>query len=253
MRHQDRYIRPRAAPGTNAVRLLVITPISPRDGDEGPFPLDPSDRRLLLPSTRVDEVLCKDAPVQITGEREVRRATPLMLAKARWAEANGYDAIVVNCMVDPGVPELRRAVSIPVIGAGRAAFALASVLADRPMSIYPGRIHVNALAENEEHTLQELSSIARRHVTTRGADAITLGCAYLGGAAGRLQDAIGVPVIATIEVALKVAELIVCTGIRPQQAHVPKGRLHLLAQCVYRTKDRFSRLVTRLRQALRHH
>jgi allantoin racemase len=174
-----------------------------------------------------------------------------MLVKARWAETNGYDAIVVNCMVDPGLVDLRRAVSIPVIGAGRAAFALASVLGDRPMSIFPGRIRVNALAENEAHTLEELTSIGRRCVATRGADAITLGCSYLGGAAGHVQDKIGVPVIATIEVALKLAELIACLGIRPQQPCVEGNRLHPLVQLVYRTKDRLFGLAGRLRQWLR--
>jgi len=253
MRHQHRYIQRPVMPGERGVRLLVITPVSPEDGAEGPFPLDSPERSFLLPTTQVDEILCKGSPVAISGEREVQRVTPLILAKACWAEASGYDAIVVNCMVDPGVPELRRTVSIPVIGAGRAAVAVASVLADRPLSIFPGRIRVNALAEDEAYTLKELMSIGRRHVATRGADALTLGCSYLGGAAMRLQDEVGVPVIPTIEVALKIAELIACTGIRPQRLGVPNQRARPLTQWVFREKDRLFGLVERLRRRLRQH
>lgn len=86
--------------------MLVISPIDPVDGIEGPFPVTSRERDNLLPQTEVDEVLCKGAPVPICGEQAVQKVIPMIAEKARWGELNGYDAVVINCMVDPGVRQI---------------------------------------------------------------------------------------------------------------------------------------------------
>ena len=206
MRNESRYINRNN--NSKSIRLLVIIPVNPTDGDEGPFPVSPFDRRMLLSTTQVDEILCAGGPYSVDGAETKKYVTPLIVDKAIWGESNGYDAIIINCMVDPGAREAQRQVKIPVVSLGRAATALATVIGDHPARIYPNEIPVNKLADNEELTLKLLREYANRQIQSRGADVITLNCGYLGGAAHRLQSEIGVPVIPTIDVGLRFAEMI---------------------------------------------
>ena len=231
--------------------MLVISPIDPVDGMEGPFPVTSRERDNLLPQTEVDEVLCKGAPVPICGEQAIQKVIPMIAEKARWGELNGYDAVVINCMVDPGVRQISQELKIPVIGAGRAARGLASTVGDRPTTVFPNSVHVNELSSREEQTLEELQTVSQRQIKTRGVDAVVLNCAYLGGAAGPLQDRIGVPVMPTTEIALRTAETIVLLGILPTRPEVAANRISTFRQMVFRAKDRFNHLTGFLKQKIR--
>lgn len=249
--NQERYIQRRTGREPGNVRLLVISPVDPVDGDEGPFPVTSVERNSLLPNTEVDEVLCKGAPAAIVGEGAVSKVVPLIADKARWAESSGYDAVVVNCMVDPGVREIQRELKIPVIGAGRAATGLAMAVGDRPTSVFPNNVRVNELASRQGQALEEMKSISRRRIETRGVDAVVLGCAYLGGAAGILQDDIGVPVMPTTEIALRTAETVVLLNIQPARPDVMASRASRLRQVIYRAKDKVFLLTVVLKRKLR--
>jgi allantoin racemase len=222
MRHEKRYFNRNIM--KSDVRLLVITPVHPQNGDEGPYPVSDLDRRLLLLTTQVDEILCAGAPAQIYSTEAIKMVTPMVVNKAQWGESKGYDAIVINCMVDPGAREAQDYVKIPVIGIGRAATALASVVGDRSEFIYPHEIPVTQLTSDKAFTLKRLREYANQHIQFRGADVITLGCTYLGGASQHLQSEIGVPVIPTIDVGLRFAELIVLLNIRPEKENVESRR-----------------------------
>lgn len=60
------------------------------------------------------------------GPREVRsaadaaQAAPHVVALVCAAEADGFDAVIVDCTDDPGVAEARLVVSIPIVGPGAA-------------------------------------------------------------------------------------------------------------------------------------
>lgn len=249
--NQERYIQRTSVREPGNVRLLVISPVDPVDGNEGPFPVTSMERDSLLPNTQVDEVLCKGAPSAIFGEGAVCSVVPLIADKARWAESNGYDAVVVNCMVDPGVREIQRELKIPVIGAGRAATGLAMAVGDRPTRVFPNSVHVNELAKRQDQALEEIKSVSQRRIETRGVDAVVLGCAYLGGAAGILQQDIGVPVMPTTEIALRTAETVVLLNIRPARPEVMASRTSRLRQVIYRAKDKIFLLTGMLKQKLR--
>lgn len=60
-----------------------------------------------------------------------RVAIPKIIPLAKQMAEEGAAAIVVSCAADPGVPELRRELSIPVIGGGSAVAYLALSLAER--------------------------------------------------------------------------------------------------------------------------
>jgi len=55
-------------------------------------------------------------------------AAPLVVKKAEWAEANGYEAVVVSCIMDPGVKAAKEAVDIPVVGPKEACINIATIL-----------------------------------------------------------------------------------------------------------------------------
>ena len=62
---------------------------------------------------------------------------PEILQRMIEAEQDGMDAVIVDCMEDPGVEEGRRLVGIPVIGPGHAALNLSVMLGFRFSILYP--------------------------------------------------------------------------------------------------------------------
>ncbi|MGI9524468.1 MAG: aspartate/glutamate racemase family protein [Hyphomicrobiaceae bacterium] len=246
MKHPDRYYPNPTRQLDLPVRLLVITPVAPEDGQEGPFPVNARERQYLLPETQVDEVLCNAGPSCIVSADQFQQVVPLIVQKAQWGEANGYDAIVINCMIDPGLEETRRALRIPVVGAGRAAYSLANVLGNRPARIYPSGIPVNSLTHDEHDTIERLRFAAEHQISERGADVVVFTCSYLGGAASRLQNEVGIPVMTTIDIALRTAELIVLLGVLPKPTEDIEK--HLKAR--KRRSDRRSNFRKRVRHYL---
>lgn len=201
-----------------SVKLLLLTPISPKDGNEGPFPLVPR-REHLLPSTKVDEMYCKGAPRVAAKE-----VAPMVVAKSKWAESQGYDAVVVNCMLDPGVAQAKRAVQIPVVGIREASRAVASLVGRYPGIIYPYQIPVLELAADEEKTFRELVKQGQWSIAKRGTDVIIPGCGYLGELSQRLQAELSVPVLANIDIGLRVAESLAVLGVySPKKGVKAKG------------------------------
>jgi allantoin racemase len=63
--------------------------------------------------------------------------TPEILEQVMLAERSGMNAVIVDCMEDPGVEEARRLVHIPVVGPGHAAMSLAALLSYRFSILYP--------------------------------------------------------------------------------------------------------------------
>jgi len=68
-------------------------------------------------------------PQGLWNEEEEREAIPKIVYLGReMAHRDGIAALLVSCVADPGVPELRKVLSIPVIGAGSAAASAALAL-----------------------------------------------------------------------------------------------------------------------------
>jgi allantoin racemase len=56
---------------------------------------------------------------------------PYILQKVKWAEKEGYNAVVIDCFGDPALDAAREIVNIPVIGANHASTFLAAQIAHR--------------------------------------------------------------------------------------------------------------------------
>lgn len=204
------------------VRLLLIQPAPPEDGHEGPHPYPVPAH--LLRATSIDSLYCAGAPVEIWDEAGCARVAPLILEKVRWAEARGYDAVIVNCMLDPGVASAKRMVRIPVVGAGEASMQVARLLGNRIARIYPAGIRVPDLLKDPQATYDGLM-IAGRAELDMGADTLVLACALLNRFASSLQQEFGVPVLPNEEVALKLAEMLAIFGLHACAPQPLRARL----------------------------
>lgn len=76
----------------------------------------------------LSSVCLDNAPVSIESSIDEALCGPDVIVRAREAEKEGADAIVIDCFGDPALDAAREAVSIPVVGPGESAFHFASML-----------------------------------------------------------------------------------------------------------------------------
>jgi allantoin racemase len=85
----------------------------------------------LLPDTEVVTKRLTYGPATIEGEYDEVLAAPAVVALCKAAEADGFDAVFVDCFADPGVRAARECVSIPVFGGFEPAVFYALGVADK--------------------------------------------------------------------------------------------------------------------------
>lgn len=80
----------------------------------------------FIPNLKVISRCIEGHPKGIWNEEEERQAVPKIVRLGQEMERNeAVDVLFVSCVADPGVPELREVVSVPVIGAGSASAGVA--------------------------------------------------------------------------------------------------------------------------------
>lgn len=155
-------------------------------------------------------------PERLASQYEVALAVPDCCAKAKRAEAAGVDAIVIDCMGDVGVAEIRENVRIPVFGPYQTSLAVASLLGQRcgiatmvrevvPVMYAEARRHgfagnvaaldaidmsVAEMAADPDERDRRLVALCERMVRRDGADTIILGCTEMLGAEAGLSAAL---------------------------------------------------------------
>lgn len=97
-----------------------------------------AQRRALLPpdllqeTTQVDMVPIRDAGALLFDSYyNAALFEPFIIAAGVRAEEEGYDAVCVDTVSDQGVSALRSRLTIPVLGAGQCAYAVATMLGRR--------------------------------------------------------------------------------------------------------------------------
>ena len=195
------------------------------------------------PDTRVSVVCLEWGTASIEAYRDEALAVPGVLARAVEAERDGADAVIIDCMADPGLYAARELVAIPVVGPAQASMHLAAMLghrfsilcvfesdipafedqvaryglATRLASVRTFNIAVLDLKEDAEVTLRRLVEVAEQAVREDGAHVVIPGCTGLAGLAPRIQAGLAgrgceVPVLDPPTVALKLAESLVDLG-----------------------------------------
>jgi len=194
-------------------------------------------QKSLAPGTEITIVAPSQCPPSTESEVDEVLAAPQILSEVIKAEDEGFDAITIDCTLDPGLKAAKQASRIPVVGAGEAALSLAllfgerfSVIVPTPESIGPmvskirqmglwermasvRSINVHVLdLDNHEQTLAAVAAEARLAIDEDGAEVIVLGCTVMGPIANALADRLSVPVIEPGTAALKLAEAFATPG-----------------------------------------
>jgi allantoin racemase len=190
---------------------------------------------LAFPATEVEVLALDGGPSDLEHYQHEHEAIMLMMERVPAAvRKKAIDAVSIGCFYDPGVRALREALGIPVVGVGEASMHLASLLGHR-FSVLVGRkkwiplMSDNALAYGFERRIVSWRSIefavaqlqadpggafqamvtqAEIAVRDDRAEVIVLGCAAMEGAAQRLSERIGVPVVDPVVAGFKLAELL---------------------------------------------
>jgi len=194
-------------PSRFEARIAVISPVVATDAIDVQATLRPFCSSTL----RIDNFFIEEGPAAIETETDVAACLPGLLTTAARLVSQGWQALVINCMCDPGVRELRAAHAIPVfapaetsmraIASSGGCFAVLDVadgreLVERQVECYGVKAHyvshhtikvpVLELLRAPERTLDALERVARVALQD-GADTLLLGCTGLAELASRLR------------------------------------------------------------------
>jgi allantoin racemase len=116
------------------------------------------------------EVVMVDLPDVPVTAVETRHDADIVAAAhtraALRAEAEGFDAVAMGCLAEPGVAAAREMLRIPVIGEAQAAMTMASLVARRFSFVGPG-----GRDYTEDHDLARQYGFSHHLVSVRGVSA----------------------------------------------------------------------------------
>ncbi|WP_077036726.1 aspartate/glutamate racemase family protein [Pelomonas sp. KK5] len=222
-------------------RIKVITPII----TEGLRDL--ADLRALEhDGLRLEHTLLAEGPSSIESAFEEMLAAPGTVAAALQAEAQGCDAVIIDCFGDPGLQAAREMLTkIPAFGPGECSMHAAAMLGQRftIVTVVPGVMSMLTELAHRYGLAGKLASIrvidipvlalhgdmgalqramgeqAARAVREDGADVIVLGCTGFLGCAEVVEaelakaGIVGVPVIDPIPVTVNMAHALCRSGL----------------------------------------
>lgn len=231
--------------------IRVITPVIPTGLTQA------SDfEGILGPGDHLSYVEIARGPASIECGFDKMLAAPETVACMIEAERDGVDAVVIDCMEDPGLWAGRECLSIPVLGPCQTTMNLASTLGHRftVLSVTPNmRVHfetqarvygagdkyastrsvdipVLELKSGSAMLKERLLEQAIAAIEQDGADTLILGCTGMVGVARGLQDDLAhagwsVPVLDPVPVTVRVAKVFVDSGIsHSKRAYPTPGR-----------------------------
>ena len=223
------------------MKIRIITPVISKEV------LPEAERdfgEAARPGTELSHVILERGPASIESEYDEALALPDTLRQVRQAQADGMDAVIINCASDPGLDAARELVSIPVVGVAQAAFSLATMLAqkfsvvailerdipdldrmfrlygvlDRVASVRVMDMPVLELFRNRDKAIGAMTAAALLALREDRAEAITFDCTGLSGIAGEIKANLAaagfnVPVIDPVAAAMTLAESLVELGL----------------------------------------
>jgi allantoin racemase len=225
------------------MRIAVIDPVVSGGWEPQPLP--------QIEGVEFVSAFVRIGPASIESRLDDELAAVGILEQAILAAGQGADAIVVNCMDDPGVEPAREMVTIPVVGPAEASTHLAGQLGDtfailttseedipvvwellhqlgaagRCAGIVALGLPVLELEADPEGTYDRCLEAATAAIEG-GAAVLIAGCTLLSGHTDRLQRDLAargtaVPVIDPLEAALHHAVTLTRLGIRHSPAAYP--------------------------------
>jgi allantoin racemase len=211
--------------------------------------------------TLISTVMLEKGPASVESIYEEALAVPGVLRRVLEAEKDGMDAVLINCMNDPGLEASREVTSIPVVGAAQSSMLLASLLAHKfsvistaARDVYPIEllirryglkdkyastrwvdIPVLELENDEDKLVGALVEESEKAIQLDGANAIVFGCTGMHTVVEKVNkklkerhlDAI---VIDPTLAALKWAEMLVALKVTQSRRTYPSIKDQLLPE-----------------------
>jgi allantoin racemase len=225
-------------------RLRVITPIISR-GFRDDDPLHDA----LPKGSVLSQVFLNDGPASVESAVDEVLAGPGILDAALRAEDEAFQAIVIDCMLDPALEAAREMVTIPVIGCGETGMAAAAAqgrfsvvtvlqrqerdfralaarygLGNRLASVRGIGVSVLALEQDRATSIAATIREARLAAAEDGAEAIVFGCTGMLGFAAPVAEALGWTadrVVDPLPAAIREAHAAVMAGRKTDKALYP--------------------------------
>lgn len=230
------------------MKLRIITPIT----THGLFSVE-RFLPLVRSDTELSHVEIDHGPASIESDYDDMLATPATVARIMEAEREGMDAVIINCMGDPGMQAGREVVRIPVIGPCEATMHMAAMLGhtfsvitimkslrrqfenqakiygvrDKLASVRGVEIPVLELELDKERLVKVMADEAELAVEQDGAHVMVFGCTDMMGVAKEVEEELArrgypdVPVIDSMIWAVKLAEAVVDMGLRHSKMSWP--------------------------------
>ncbi len=168
------------------------------------------------PGWSVSNCFIDQGPASIEDEADIAACLPGLLATGERLVRDGFEAIVINCMCDPGVVELRERYAVPIFGPAETSMHAVAMAGKRfsVLDVVSGgrdfverqvaRYHLGSnyvshraidvpvleLMRDPERTLQALEVQALLAIQD-GADTVILGCTGLAELAAGLRVRLG--------------------------------------------------------------
>jgi len=135
--------------GTNIVKIRLVCVV--KDGFSNWFPIHRElIEAILHPGLLVDWHNEESPLTEIKSLEDAHIAGKHVVHAAQEAQRLGFDAVAVDCLLQPGVKEAREKTTIPVIGAAEASLAIALKMGRKPAFVVGGD------AESLEKVIQYL-------------------------------------------------------------------------------------------------
>lgn len=213
----------------------------------GPTSRQAALQKFVSPGVELEARRPEGGPSSIESMYEEYLSVPGIMELAIQLEREGFDAIVPGCFGDPGIDGIRELVNIPVVGPGATAmlvaanlghrFSIVTVLENvvRPLenlalltgvspklaSVRQIGIPVLELNNDLDATFSRLIDVSRQTIEEDRADVLILGCGTMSFRSAELQEAVGVPVVNPLQVALRTAEMLVACGLTHSKLSYP--------------------------------
>lgn len=217
------------------MKILVINPV-------GHPTWDTQDKRIFesfaSPETEINVISLSEGPASVETPEAHGEVIPLIIKLAKKYYKN-YDALIVNCFLDPAVDLLKGILKIPVIGPCEASLSIASLISKRVSIVTVGNdalwmieerirqlnfhdiirnvrgipLGVLDLDKNKSVTKNLLVEEINKSIKEDKIDSTILGCTGLAGFAKDIQNIVKIPVIDPAGAALKLAEASVKLGL----------------------------------------
>jgi allantoin racemase len=204
-------------------------------------------QKFLSPGVILESRTSDTGPKSIESMWEEYLSIPHTMELAVQLEKEGFDAIIPGCVGDPGIDGVRELVSIPVIGPGATSMQVAAGLghsfsvltildsvirptehlaytagvAQKLASVRSIGIPVLELNDDLDRTFAQLILTAKIAIEKDRAEVLVIGCGTLSFRSEELQAAVGVPVVNPLRSALRMAELLVSSGLTHSKISYP--------------------------------